>query len=137
MLTEETKERARHHMGYIQVGQGATFYLGIPAGVQTQFTIERAFNLILPGAEPRLVRLLDKLDKIEEEIEESTPNVEASKVGEIELNPKAFRDLIQRYRFFQGGIANLLGVPPNPFDDRPFLGQGYNRGGTVNSPVSG
>ena len=122
-------------MGYLLVHQASTFFLGVPAGVQTQFPIETAFTKILPSAEARFRELLDRLDDVEYQIVEYTPDVEVSKVDEIELRPDAFKQLIIRYQHWQGALANLLGVIPNPYDMRPYLGAGWAGNGGVNVSV--
>lgn len=135
-ISEQDKVRARHHCGYLNVGSASTFALGIPAGVQTQFTIEGAWSKVLPQAESLFRSHLDKLDAIEEQIVDNTENVAVSKIDEIELRPDEFRQLIQRYMYWQGALCNLMGITPNPFDQRPWLGMGFNgAGGGVNVGV--
>jgi hypothetical protein len=137
-ISEQDKVRARHHMGYLNVGSASTFSLGIPAAVQTQFTIEGAFSKVLPQAEPLFRKHLDRLDQIEEQIVEDTENVAVNRVDEIELRPDELRQLILRYQYWQGALGNLMGITPNPFDQRLWLGAGYNGGGGgVNVSVIG
>lgn len=128
MISEDDKVRARMHMGYLNVQSASTFVLGVPAAIQTQFMIEGAWDRILPGAESRFRRILDRLDKIEEQIEDDTENLAADKVDEIELRKDEFDELIKRYKHWQGSLGNMLGVLPNPFDQRPYLGAGWNGG---------
>jgi hypothetical protein len=135
MITEQEKVRGRDHLGYANFASQSTFSLGIPAALQTTFMVEGAFTKILPQAEPLFRKTLDRLDQIECQIEENTENVEASEVGEIKLRPDSFKQLIIRYRYWQGKLANMLGVLPNPYDFRPWLGSGYNGGGGVNVSV--
>jgi hypothetical protein len=40
---------------------------------------------------------------------------------------------VQRYQYWQGELANMLQVPPNPFDQR-F--RGYGGGAGINISVS-
>ena len=135
MLTEQDKVRARTHMGYGGVQQAQTFIQGVPAAVQTAFMIEGALNRLLPESEPVLRNLLDRLDGIETQILEDQGDYAAVKVGSIEVNLKEFQHLIVQYQHWQGQLANLLQVPPNPFDQRPMLGPGYGGGGGMNVPV--
>lgn len=128
-ISEQDKVRCRHHLGYVNVGSASTFSLGIPAGVQTQFTIEGAFAKVLPQAEELFRKHLDRLDAIEDQIVDDTENVAVNRVDEIELRPDELRQLINRYMYWQGALANLMGITPNPFDQRIFLGAGYNGGG--------
>ncbi len=115
MLTDDEKVRARHHMGYLSVQAASTFQLGIPAGVQTQFMIEGAWEKILPAAENKVRVLLCRLDEIEEEIYGGIDLASVNAVGSIQVNPDRFRELGKYYRFARDSLANLLGVPPNPF----------------------
>jgi hypothetical protein len=128
-ISEEDKVRCRHHMGYGNFGSASTFVLGIPAAVQTAFVIEGAFSKILPQAEPLFRKFLDHLDCIEEQIVEDTENVAVNRVDEIELRPDELRQLSLRYQYWQGAIGNLMGITPNPWDARLWLGLGYNGGG--------
>jgi hypothetical protein len=132
MLTEADKNRARHHAGYGQVQAAQTFVMGVPAGVQTQFMIEGALNRIMPSAERGFRTLLDRLDRIECRIEESTEDVEVESLGDIKINAKAFVRLVERYRYWQGALCNLMQVPPNPYDMR-----WTSAGGGINVPVVG
>ena len=136
-ISEPDKNRARHHLGYGMVQQSATFQLGVPAAVQTAFMVEGTWNRILPSAEGYFRDLLEKMDKVECKIEASTEDLEVEKVGEITINLKQFEMLITRYKHWQGSLANMLQIPPNPFDQRPMLGSGYGGGGSMNVPVQG
>jgi hypothetical protein len=111
------------------VTQAQTFVLGVPAAVQTQFVIEGALNNLLPSALPLFEDLLAKLDVTEQQIFDNTPNVAVDRVDEIELRADELKQLILRYRYWQGGLCNLLGIPPNPYDQRPMLGAGWGNGG--------
>jgi hypothetical protein len=134
VISEEDKNRVRLHMGYLAVQSSQTFVMGIPAGVQTQFVLEGAWARVLPSAEATLVRILDSLDRQLERIDSSDENDEVLEIGSIKLDPKAFQKLLRRYRWWQGMLANLLGVPPNQYDMR--FG-GYGGGSGINVPVSG
>ena len=133
-ITEEEKVSARHHLGYLQVASQSTFSLGVPAGVQTQFTIEGAFNRILPQAEPMFRRHLSILDALEDQILENAPNVAVTSIDTIKIDPKAFRQTTEQYRFWGKSLANLMGITPNPFDQRWGAWSG---GGGINVSVSG
>ena len=117
-ITERDKVRGRNHLGYGGVQQSSTFVLGVPAGVQTAFMVEGAWDRILPSMEASFVELLDKLDTVECQIEMNMENLAAKKLGDIELNEREFEQLVQRYQYWQGKLANLLQVPANPFDQR-------------------
>lgn len=137
MITEQEKVRARHHMGYLNVSAVQTFVAGIPANVESQFLIEGALNQILPQAEGQFRILLQRLDEVECQIDRNMENLAVSQVDEIKLREDEFKQLITRYKYWQGGIANLLAAPPNPFDQREWLGRGWGGGGGINAPVIG
>lgn len=135
MLTDEEKVDGRRHMGYLNVQEAATFVLGVPAAVQTQFVIEGALNKLLAAAEPTFRRYIQVLNGIECQIVEDQSNLAAKQIGNIQVNTEEFTDLMKQYKFWQGQLANLLGVPPNPFDQRPGFGSGSVAGNGVNVPV--
>lgn len=134
-LTEEEKVDVRRHLGYLNVQEAQTFVLGVPAGVQTQFIVEGAMQKLLASAEPMLRRYLIALNNIECQIMENTENLAVENIGQIKVNLKEFEMVLQRYKYWQGSLGNLLGVPPNPYDMRPWLGAGWTGGGGVNVPV--
>ena len=135
-LTEEEKVDGRRHMGFLNVQEASTFVLGVPAAVQTQFPVEAAMNKLLPSAEQMFRKYIDALNGIECQLLENQENLAASKVGNIEINLEEFKGLMTRYKFWQGNLANLLGIAVNPFDQRPGFGSGYSGGGNgVNVPV--
>ena len=117
-LTAEEKVKVRHHLGYLNVANAFTFVFGIPAAVQTQFTVEGAMDRILADAEPEVRRQLRILDKIEELDVENLEDVEASEVGEIKLDPKFYEKRWKQYERWRRSLANLFGIAPNPFDQR-------------------
>lgn len=134
MLTEQEKVDGRRHMGYLNVQQASTFVLGVPAGVQTQFLIDGAFQRMLPEAEPTYRQYIANMNGIEQQILDDQGDYAAEKVDEITINLEEFQMLIKQYKFWQGNLANLLGIPPNPFDMRPGFGEAQG-GGSINVPV--
>jgi len=135
-IAESDKVRARYHLGYVQIASAYTFNLGVPAAIQTQFMIEGALNNVLPQAEQKFVWVLDQLDMIECQMITDRPNLAATHVDEIGINLKEFRYLREHYLYFQTTLANMLACPPNPFDQRPGLGQGYGAGSVINARVN-
>jgi hypothetical protein len=132
-LSDDQKSRIRHHLGYLEVQETSTFVLGVPTGVQQQFMIEGAFDKLLPSALPRLENLLDRLDRIEQQIDDDTENLAVDKLGDIELRKDEFNELIVRYQWWQSALGNLFGVMPNPWDQR-FTS--WTGGGGINVPVN-
>lgn len=132
-LTEGEKVRCRLHLGFLNVTAAATFILGVPASVQTQYIIEPAMDKVLPEAEEVLRKYLGWLDQLEFQVFDDADTLVASKVGSIDLRPDEFEALLKRYFFVRNGLANLLGVVPNPFDKRFFDAGGGSAG--INVPV--
>lgn len=130
MLTPDEKVRIRHHMGYPQVEQARTFFLGYPISVPTSTMIEGSLDKIQPGAEPLLRKLIARLDVIEEQMIDDLELLAVRKIDEIEINPDEHGSLIAQYKHWQLAMGNLVGVPPNPFDQRFMSG-----GGGINAPV--
>ena len=131
MLTNDQKVRARHHLGYLNVQAAATFQLGIPAAVQTQFMIEGAWAKILPEAENLAAVLICRLDEIENEIYGGIDLASVNQVSEVQVNPKRFQELGKYYRHARDSLANLLGVPANPFDMRELATGGGGAVGNI------
>lgn len=132
-LTEDEQVKCRHHLGYPNVGAVQTYAFGVPAAMQTTFMIEGAMVRVLAQAESRLRFLLDKLDQAECKIDDILGIVEISKAEDTEFDPDALSKLARIYKIHQQSLANLLGIVPNPFDQRDWL-QGS---GGINVAVSG
>ncbi len=132
ILTDEEKVRVRHHLGYLNVQEAQTFNYGIPAGVQTQFSIESAMDKILPQSAGLVREHLCILDGIERQAIGAYELVETSEVGDIKIDPEMHRKLFgtHGYMRWRASLANLFGVMPNPYDFR-FVGMS----GGVNAPV--
>jgi len=131
-ISDPDKARARHHMGYLGVEQAQTFVLGIPAAVQTQFMIEGAMVRLLAESLPRFYLLLERLDCLECEVFGGSDLADIESMGEIKVNRMRLKELSQYYLIAQQGLANLLGIVPNPFDQRIWL-----QGRKLNISVSG
>jgi hypothetical protein len=130
-FTEAEKSRIRHHLGYLNVGQVATFQLGIPSAVQTQFMIEGAFHRVTPAGETEVRRILEELNSYEAQMSDSKELRDVNQVGEIQVRPDAFNQLLREYDHWRQALGNCLGVPPNPYDFRFTMA-----GRPLNVPVS-
>lgn len=124
-FTPEEKVKMRHHLGYLNVTQSATFVLGLPQAVETQFIIENAMNLVLPEAETEARRHIGILDSIEEQMVCDHDLLAVNKVGEIEVREDEQEALDKRYHHWRNALANVLGIYPNPWDRR-FSHSGVN-----------
>jgi hypothetical protein len=124
-LTERSS--IRHHMGYINVSDVWTFLLGSPAALETTFVIEGAMNVILDEALPRVRKILSVLEAMEQQNEDDLELLAVSSLGDIDVNPKELRMLEGQYDKWVAKLANVLGVPRNPFDKRLEAQGGINR----------
>lgn len=125
-LTEDEKVQVRHALGFLNVAEAATFVLGTPAGVETQFIIEGAMNRVLESALPLLRNHLAILAKIEAQMVDDLETLVVRKLGEIEIDPEEMPKLRREYDFWRQRLANILGVYANPFDKARYGGPGAN-----------
>jgi hypothetical protein len=133
MLTPEERVSIKHHLGYPNQQTIETFVLGVPQALESLFMLEGAMNAIAPQAEERIRVTIRRLDGIDAQIQENQDALVLSKADEVEFRENEFELLQKRYRWWQGELCNLLGVPcPNPFDAR-FQGGG---GGGINIGVN-
>ncbi len=128
VIPDHVKVKIRHHLGYLNVAAAATFALGTPAAVETQFIIEGAMQRLLEEALPELERLLAICDQAEEQMVCNLELLAVNQVGEITINPDEQRKLTRAYDYWVDALANLFGIQRNPFDKR------LQRGG-LNVPV--
>jgi hypothetical protein len=118
VFTLEIRAKIRRHMGYPNITMVQTFFIGNPAAMEANFIIESAMNAVIASAEFLAVEMVEKLDKIANIIFDDSDTLVAGKVGDIEINPKQFEQLLDRYQFFQGELGNIIQAFPNPFDMR-------------------
>jgi hypothetical protein len=125
-LTDEEKVRIRHHLGYLNVDQASTFVIGMPTGVETQFMIEGAFSRLLAAAIPQVRKLLKYCECTEEQRFNDQPNAAVKKVDGIEMGFAEEQEMLAKnYDGWRASLANMFGVPPNPFDFK-YAGQSLN-----------
>jgi hypothetical protein len=117
-LSPVERVKVRHHLGYLNVAFAYTFVFGIPAAVQTQFSVEGAMDRILADAEPEVRRQLAILDRIEELDVDGLEDVEVEQIGEITIDAKFYEKRWKQYDRWRRSLANLFGIAPNPFDQR-------------------
>lgn len=130
--TEQEKVRARYHLGYLDVSAVSTYIIGVPAMVQTQFMIERALNALNMPAYPKFQWMLGELDRLECQWLGGSNLAEVNRVDTVEINRERTKEFGQMYSTMRSALANMLGIVPNPFDQRDiFLG-----GMGVNVPVN-
>lgn len=117
-FTPQEKVKIRHHLGFLNVTNAATFSLGIPQAVETQFIIERAMDLVLVEAEVEARRHVSILDRIEGQMVEDHDLLAVEKVGEITIRKDEQNQLRKEYEYWRNALANVMGIYPNPWDKR-------------------
>lgn len=129
VLNNQEKERARYHLGYLQTQGAASIQFGIPQPLQTLFLVEKAFNIIIAEAVPRVRRILRVMDDIEDQLIESQVRLSAKRLNGIELRDDEPDKLEKEYVRWGYRLANMLGVPVYPYSERYLrAGGGINAG---------
>lgn len=117
-LLDADKERARYHLGYMQVVSASSFAFGLPQVVETQFMFENALGRLQVNAERRFVSILDKLDEIECRLFRSSEELFAKRAGDLEPNLSQPDDVERELVRWACQLAQMLGVAPYPFSER-------------------
>lgn len=125
-FSEQEKVAIRRHLGFLNVSGAATFVLGTPAALETQFLIETAMNKVLPEAESQAREAIARCDTVLAQILENQDLLAVSAVDEITIRENEFEQLLKRYEFWRNDLANFLGVYCNPFDKRFYGRSGIN-----------
>lgn len=118
MLTEADKERARYHLGYMEVVVASSFAFGIPQATEPQFMFESAITRVRPEAEFRVIAILDKLDEIECRLFRSSEELFAKRASDLEPNLSQPDDVERELVRWACQLAQMLGVMPYPFSQR-------------------
>lgn len=100
--------------------------------VQTQFMIERALNALNMPAYPKFQWLLSELDRLECQMFGGSNLAEVNRVDTVEVNRERVKEFGQMYGIARSALANMLGIVPNPYDQRAF----WIDGPGVNVPVN-
>lgn len=134
-FTEQDRSRIFYHLGYPDVSSASAIQLGFPAQSQPQFLVAAAMDLLAPASVGRAILILNNLDTIERQQMQANGRLKAQQLGELKLrngNDEATeQDLLEReYIRWAEKLADLLGVPTNPFSER------YRSGGGGNIPVA-
>ena len=118
MLSEADKERARYHLGYMEVVVASSFAFAIPQATELQFMFESAITRVRPEAEFRVRAILDKLDEIECRLFRSSEELFAKRAGDLEPNLSQPDDVERELVRWACQLAQMLGVTPYPFSQR-------------------
>ena len=117
-ISDADKERARYHLGYMTVTVASSFAFGIPQTTEVQWMFEDAIGRVMAQSEQRIRDILDKLDAIECNLFESSKDLFARRVGDLEPNLSQPDDIEREYVRWAKRLADMLGVIPYPFSQR-------------------
>lgn len=118
MLSTADIERARYHMGYMTVTVASSFAFGIPQATETQWMFEDAIKRVLPESEFRVIKILDRLDCIEDKLGEVPADLFAESVGDLRPNLNQGDALEREYARWGMRLADMLGVVIYPYANR-------------------
>lgn len=122
-LTEATKERVRYHLGYLSVDPVSAIPLGFPSAGQAQFLLESAMERLRNESVGRVEKILAHLERIEAQDMEANKRLKAQQLGDLKLRntneEKTENELLdERYVVWAHKLAEIFGVPPNPYSVR-------------------
>lgn len=118
MISDANKERARYHLGYMEVVVASSFAFSIPQVTEVQWMFESAITRVRSDAEPRITVLLDRLDQIECTLFQASSELFAKRAGDLEPNLSQPDDVEKEYVRWACRLADMLGVMPYPFSKR-------------------
>lgn len=120
VFTPFEKGRIRYHLGYLGVQPAASLQFGIPRPIETIFLVETAMDKVIDdGFTPDKIRqLLGILDNVECLMQATLPNLQAMKMGQLELREDAEDAYEREYNRWAARLADILGVPLYPYAKR-------------------
>jgi hypothetical protein len=117
-LSAANIQRARKHLGYMQVRSASSYAFGIPQLTTLQYMFEDAITRILPEAEADAIELLDRLDCIDKALFKSHGDLFAKRVEGLEINLGQPDALELEYARWAQRLGDMLGVMPYPMAPR-------------------
>jgi hypothetical protein len=117
-ISDADKQRARKHLGYMGVTVASSFAFGVPQLTTTQYMLESAIERVMAVAEADVVKLLDRLDCIDEALFQAHGDLFAVRVADLEMNLGQPDALEIEYARWAQRLADMLGVMPYPFAPR-------------------
>ena len=124
-FTDEEKARIRHHTGYPEVQPAASIQFGIPKPIPLAFLIEQAMENVLDTAIPRVRKILDVLDSLENQMIDAQCQLVADVLGDITLagagdaKSRLITDRLEsEYVRWAKRLVDIFGVPLYPFSAR-------------------
>jgi hypothetical protein len=126
VITEDEKNRIRHHTGYLITEPAAAIQLGYPRASQTQFLLEHAMNHVPEAGVGQIRNYIAILDNLENLLVEATTRFAAKRLGEIELRDNETDMIEGEYARWAKRLADDLGIPLNIYSERFRAGSGLS-----------
>lgn len=109
-LTSDEQRRCYLHLQVMQVNRFGVFVGGQPQTMLDTHRLQVALDNVTPNGETTVRALLTDLDAKRTAFVASDTRFQATRVGQIELNPKEWADRMAQYRYLQGELAAALDV---------------------------
>ena len=122
-FTEHEKSRIKRYLSYPDwVSLAQSIQLGFPAASQPLFLVEDAFKRLTPEGEASSREDLCQCEATESQMKEARQRFKATKIGEIELNPRETAMLRKELLWWVTRLADDLGVVSNPYSQMLYSG---------------
>lgn len=136
-FTEHEKSRIKRFLSYPDwVALAQSIQLGYPAASQPLFLVEDAFRRLTPDGEASTRADLCECESVERQMSEARQRFKATKIGEIELNPRETAMLRKELLWWVTRLADDLGVVSNPYSQMMFQQIG-SMGGVSGRAING
>lgn len=120
-FTEAEQTDVLRFLGYQNwADMAGAIQLGYPATSQPMFLVFDAMERIRPTARAVVREHLCQLRSTESQIGTARSRMKAERVGEVAMNMSEAKQLREEYAFWQGRLADLLGVEVNHYS-RPVV----------------
>jgi hypothetical protein len=109
-LTADEQRRCYLHLKVMQVNRWGVFVGNLPETNQDTHRLQTALDNVTANGETTVRALLTDLDAKRTAFIASDTRFQATRVGQIELNPKEWADRITQYAYLQRDLAATLDV---------------------------
>jgi len=133
-LSEDEKVRVRYHLGYPMLSANPSLSLGVPIDTPLMTLLQRAFDIILPQAEPMIRRLIVICDQKDLEVSEASDRLSVAKAEGVEMRVDETDAREREYMRWVARLSDALHAPIYPFSER-FQAMPSKRGHTGMIPV--
>lgn len=122
-FTADEQARIKYFLSYPDfVALAQSFQLGYPAASQPLFLVEDAFQRLTPQGEITTRRALCECESIENQISDARSRMKATRLGELEVNPRETAMLRKELMYWTTRLADSLGVVSNPYSQMLYQG---------------